>query len=76
MQAHWAPWQICPAAHAAPHAPQFAGSVFRLTQAPLQFVVPVAHPSSQDPAEHTLPAEQTFLHDPQFEGSDLRSTQS
>jgi hypothetical protein len=35
--------QIVPAGHAMPHAPQFALSLFRSRQVPLQSVKPVPH---------------------------------
>jgi len=58
--------QTAPAAQARPHAPQLAGSVLVLTQAPLQFDWPAAQhtPPAQAthrPPEHCAPAAQLAL---------------
>jgi hypothetical protein len=42
-QPHLPALQACPAAHAAPHAPQFAASVFKLRQSLPQSTLPLAH---------------------------------
>jgi hypothetical protein len=41
------------AGHAVPHAPQFALSLIRFTQLPLQLVVPPVQVSAHAPAMHT-----------------------
>ncbi len=54
--AHAPPAHVSPAAHATPHAPQFAASVIVLTHDDPQPVCPTGHESSQAPAEQTSPA--------------------
>jgi len=55
-----------PLPHTPPHAPQLAGSVAVLTQAPLQFVCPAAQhtpplQATHEPPEHCAPAAQLAL---------------
>jgi hypothetical protein len=42
-QPHFPPLHACPVAHAVPHAPQFAASVFKLRQSLPHSTLPVAH---------------------------------
>jgi hypothetical protein len=55
--------QLCPVAHAWPHAPQFAVSLLVFTQAAPQNVCPLGH--WQLPATHERPPSQALLHAPQ-----------
>jgi hypothetical protein len=56
-----------PVAHAPAHRPQFAGSVFTLTQpmVPPQFIVPVGQPL-QTPPEHVVPGTHLLPYVPQL----------
>jgi hypothetical protein len=73
--------QMHPGAHAAPHPPQFAGSVARLAQkgqpvdGSVHAVMPEEHPRMHTPAEHTEPTQHFLPHAPQFSGSVRRSVQ-
>jgi len=60
----WALVQACP------QVPQLEGFDWRSTQVPLQLVVPVPQDTWQEPAEQTVPAEQTRPHIPQLLLSD------
>jgi hypothetical protein len=53
---HCPPLQVCVDAQALPHEPQLVRSVCVFTHAPLQLVIPVAHPHV--PLEHMLGAAQ------------------
>ena len=57
---------LCPAAHAMPHPPQLAGSVFVLTHWPEQYVIPVAH--VQEPFVQVDPPVHGTSHAPQLRG--------
>lgn len=72
-----APWtHCCPTAHAAPHAPQLAGSLDRSMHEPLHVVRPVGHTPRQVPAAHTgASIGQVSPHTPQSEGLCVRSAQ-
>jgi hypothetical protein len=56
-----------------PHLPQSFGSLFSLTQAPLQLTWPVGHVAAHAPFEQTPPSHE-IPHAPQFDGLDARST--
>src|SRR5437762_10228780 len=57
--------QVCEAVHTWPHAPQLLTSLFSLTHAPAQSVVPgVVH--WHDPPVHAVPVPQTVPHAPQL----------
>jgi len=58
-----------------PHVPQFELSLERVTQEPLQLVVPVAQLRRQVPPEQVCPALQTFVQVPQCARSAWRLTQ-
>jgi hypothetical protein len=68
--------QSCPLAHARPQAPQFARSVSRSRQTPVQLVRPAPQETWQVPAEHTCPLAQTRPQAPQWLLSVLRSRQT
>src|SRR5262245_46220341 len=55
--------------HAAPQAPQLAGSRLVSAHLPLHFVVPPRHVTPHTPMEQTWPAEHGFPHAPQCAGS-------
>jgi hypothetical protein len=61
------------AGHAVPHALQLAGSLLRLTHAPLQLVRPAVQLVAHTPAEHTWPAAHVRPQAPQLLLSDCRS---
>ncbi len=72
---HVAPTHTSPAAHAAPHAPQFARSVSVSTHVPPQSVSPAWHDSSHCPVPlHTSPAAHAAPHAPQCARSVFVST--
>jgi hypothetical protein len=58
------PLQTWVGEHAVVHPPQWAGSIVRSTQIPLQSVVPPGHP--QVPLLHCMPPVHLFPHDPQL----------
>jgi hypothetical protein len=62
-----------PAAQTVPQLPQCAGSVWVLTQVPLQFVVPVAQ--EQAPATQFAPEGHGWPQPPQLRGSEMMLTQ-
>jgi hypothetical protein len=73
--------QMRAAGHAAPHAPQFASSVWVSAQyaAPpsrAQSDEPVGHVPTHEPATQAWPEAQTLPHRPQFVGSVVRSVQN
>ena len=57
-------WQVWPWAQAWPQVPQFAESVWRATQAPLQTCSPVGH--SQAPLAQVAPVAQAWPQVPQL----------
>lgn len=58
-------WQLRPPVHTTPHAPQFARSVWVVTQAPAQAVSPEAHVVTHWLCEQTWPAVQAVAQIPQ-----------
>jgi hypothetical protein len=67
--------QFSPGAHALPHAPQFATSVFRLAHAEPQTLSPAAV-QLHTPSAHACPAAQALPHFPQFSALLPMSTQA
>jgi hypothetical protein len=74
-QTHAPRRQLSPVAHAAPHAPQFSGSLSMFEQPPLQTVSRRLQPPSHVPWLQILPEPQTFPHAPQLFGSSDSSWQ-
>ena len=70
------PEQICPAAQARPHMPQWPLSVARSRQVPEQLVVPAPQETTQAPMEQTWPAAQAVPQAPQWLMSVCRSRQT
>jgi hypothetical protein len=62
--------QVCPAAQARPHAPQFDVLVCRSTHAPEHAVCPAGQVVAQAPITQLCPAAQARPHAPQFSESD------
>jgi hypothetical protein len=60
-------------AHAAPHAPQLAGSNVVFVHVPEHTVRPAPQVGAHEPAEHTCPAGHTVPHEPQLPLSLCRS---
>ena len=67
--AHAPATQACVEAHRTPHAPQWASSVPRSTQAREQLTVPVGHVDTQLPAEHAIEKKQLRPQVPQLDDS-------
>ncbi len=63
---------VCPLAQALPHVPQFAVSVIRFVQLPVQLVCPVPH--AQAPLVQLCPVAQALPHMPQLAALFIRST--
>jgi len=63
--------QVCPDEQVRPHTPQFAASVWRFTQAPLQSVSPLAQASEQAPPLQIWSVVQRLPQTPQLVGSVL-----
>jgi hypothetical protein len=63
------PEQTSPGAHVVPQPPQFAGSVWVLTQLWPHFVEPPPHESAQAPPEQTSPGAHVVPQAPQLTGS-------
>jgi hypothetical protein len=63
--------QVCPDEQERPHTPQFAASVWRFTQLPLQSVSPLAQAREQAPLLQIWSAVQTLPQRPQLTGSVL-----
>ena len=68
--------QSCPAAHAVPQAPQFAGSVSVSTQLLPHCVEPPRHATAHCPIEQSSPAAHVVPQAPQFAGSFIVSMQA
>jgi hypothetical protein len=75
FEAHWLDEQTCPAAQAAPQAPQLAGSLVVSTQAPAQSWKPACE-QEHLPPWHSSSWLQAFPHWPQLETSVLGSRQT
>jgi hypothetical protein len=72
LQAHMPPWQMAPALHAVPHAPQDEGLLVRFTHPMVgQYVWP-AFAQVHFPPAHIVPPAHTVPQDPQFLASVLR----
>jgi hypothetical protein len=69
LQAQAPAVHLAPEPHVLPQAPQAKGSVWRFTQALLQFDRPAAHTVVQAPREQTCAEVHWRLHAPQLEGS-------